>query len=38
MDTLTILAATCAGAAIIGLAWIGGYERGQTAGPSAERQ
>jgi hypothetical protein len=38
MDTLTILAATCAGAAIIGLAWIGGYELGQTAGTSAERQ
>jgi hypothetical protein len=38
MDPLTIIAATCAGFALLGLAWLGGYDVGQTRGISCERE
>jgi hypothetical protein len=38
MDTLSILAAIAAFAALGGLAWLGGYELGQANGITAERQ
>ena len=38
LDYLTILAATCAGFALLGLAWLGGYDLGQANGTSAERE
>jgi hypothetical protein len=38
LDYLTILAATCAGFALLGLAWLGGYDSGQTRGISSERE
>jgi hypothetical protein len=38
MDPLTIIAATCAGLALLGLAWLGGYDLGQSHGISSERE
>jgi hypothetical protein len=38
LDYLTIIAATCAGFALLGLAWLGGYDLGQANGTSAERE
>jgi hypothetical protein len=38
MDPLTIIAATCAGFALLGLAWLGGYDLGQSHGISSERE
>jgi hypothetical protein len=38
LDYLTILAATCAGFALLGLAWLGGYDLGQAHGISSERE
>ena len=38
MDPLTIIAATCAGFALLGLAWLGGYDTGQARGISCERE
>jgi hypothetical protein len=38
MDTLSIISAIAAFAAIGGLAWLGGYELGQANGITAERQ
>jgi hypothetical protein len=38
MDTLSILAAIAAFAAVGGLAWLGGYELGQANGITTERQ
>ena len=38
MDTLTIITATLAVLALVGLAWAGGYELGTSAGITAERE
>jgi hypothetical protein len=38
MDTLSIIAAIAAFAAVGGLAWLGGYEIGQANGITTERQ
>jgi hypothetical protein len=38
LDYLTIIAATCAGFALLGLAWLGGYDLGQSHGISSERE
>lgn len=38
MDTLTIIMATAGIAALVGLAWLGGYEIGTASGASAERE
>jgi hypothetical protein len=38
MDPITIIAATCAGFALLGLAWLGGYDLGQAHGISSERE
>jgi hypothetical protein len=37
MDTITIIAMTVALAALVGLAWLGGYELGQATGADRER-
>jgi hypothetical protein len=37
MDYTTVILGTLALAALVGLAWMGGYELGQAAGVSAER-
>jgi hypothetical protein len=38
MDYTTVILATLALAALVGLAWLGGYELGQANGITAERQ
>jgi hypothetical protein len=38
MDILTIIAATLAAIGVIGLAWLGGYELGESNGISAQRE
>ena len=38
MDYLTIILGTLAILALVGLAWMGGYELGTSAGVSAERE
>ena len=38
MELTTIISATLALAALVGLAWLGGYELGQANGITAERQ
>lgn len=38
MEPTTIILATLALAALVGLAWLGGYELGQANGITAERQ
>jgi hypothetical protein len=38
MDILTIIAATLAAIGVIGLAWLGGYELGETNGIRAQRE
>jgi hypothetical protein len=38
MEPTTIILATVALAALVGLAWLGGYELGQANGITAERQ
>jgi hypothetical protein len=38
MDYITIIAATLAAIGVLGLAWLGGYELGQTNGISAQRE
>jgi len=37
MDYLTIIAGTVALAALVGMAWLGGYELGQATGADRER-
>jgi hypothetical protein len=37
MDYLTIVAGTVALAALVGMAWLGGYELGQATGADRER-
>lgn len=38
LDYITIIAATFAAVALLGLAWMGGYDLGQSHGISAERE
>jgi hypothetical protein len=38
MDILTIIAATLAAIGVLGLAWLGGYELGESNGISAQRE
>jgi hypothetical protein len=38
LDYLTIIAATCAGFALLGLAWLGGYDLGQAQSRDTERR
>jgi hypothetical protein len=38
MDYMTLILGTAAIAALVGLAWLGGYELGQANGITAERQ
>jgi hypothetical protein len=38
MDYITIVAATLAAIGVLGLAWLGGYELGQSNGISAQRE
>jgi hypothetical protein len=38
IDYLTIIAGVCAGFALLGLAWLGGYDLGQAHGTFAERE
>jgi hypothetical protein len=38
MDYMTIIILAAAAIAVIGLAWIGGYQIGQSCGISAERE
>jgi len=38
MDYITIILGTLAAISVVGLAWLGGYELGQSNGISAERE
>jgi hypothetical protein len=38
MDYITIIAATLAAIGVLGLAWLGGYELGESNGISAQRE